>query len=263
LLASFPGPLLPAFASDEATDFRAFFAAPGLSARGSALAQHLRSPLLVGMILTTGMLPGTVLGQPAPVSIITSSAEGASVRKRQRLAVKLLAVWLWLVVGSSAFAARLLSATVQLNGQTALHSTYQDDDFWGAPPGAATVWRYLGKEPLWVEKGTQVQADAADPLRATLRGILVIRLQHVDRLIVEAKTAELTLIRANPSSDKWFLPAGEVERLAQANDIPAVPSLTLFERASTWLGLSIAAVVLVVSISAWLLIRRRREPSSE
>jgi hypothetical protein len=167
-------------------------------------------------------------------------------------------VWLWLATGSSAFAARLLSATVRLNGQTVLHSKYQDDDFWSAPPGAATVWTYLGKEPLWVEKGAQVQADAADPVRAKLRGSLVIRLQHVDRLIVEAKAAELTLIRADPSSDKWFLPAEEVERLAQANGIPAVSSLPLVERPSTWLGLDIAAVVLVVSVSVWLLIRRRR-----
>jgi hypothetical protein len=180
------------------------------------------------------------------------------VRKHQSLAVSLLAVWLWLALGSSAFAARLLGATVQLNGQTVLQSKYQDDDFWGAP----TVWRYLGKEPLLVEKGAQVQADVADPLRAKLRGSLVIRIQHVDRLIVEAKAGELTLIRADPSSDKWFLPAEEVERLAQANSIPAVPSLTLFERTSTWFGLSIAAVVLVVSISAWLS-RRRREPSGE
>jgi hypothetical protein len=172
-------------------------------------------------------------------------------------------VWLWLALGNSAFAARLLSATVQLNGQTVLHSKYQDDDFWGAPPGAATVWRYLGKEPLWVEKGAEVQADAADPLRAKLQGNVVIRLQHVDRLIAEAKAADLTLIRADPSSDKWFLPAEGVERLAQANGIPAVPSPTPIERASTWLGLSIAAGVLVMSISTWLLIRRRRQPSSE
>ena len=182
-------------------------------------------------------------------------------RKRQRLVVSFLGVWLWLALGSSAFAARLLSATVQLNGQTLLHSTYQDNDFWGAPD-AATVWRYLGKEPLWVEKGAQVQADAADPSQASLRGDLIIRLQHVDRLIVSAKATELTLIRSDPSSDNWFLPAEEVERLAQTNGIPAVPTLTLFERASSWFGVSIVAVVLVV-MSAWLLIRRRRQPSSE
>jgi hypothetical protein len=164
---------------------------------------------------------------------------------------------------SSTFAARLVSATVQLNGQTVLHSTYQDEDFWGAPPGAATVWRYLRKEPLWVEPGAQVQADATDSLQAKLRGLLIIRLQHVNRLIVDAKAAELTLIRTAPSSDKWFVPAEEVERLAQANGIPAVPSLTLFERASTWLGLGIATVVLIVSLSAWPWIRRRRQASSE
>jgi hypothetical protein len=100
-------------------------------------------------------------------------------------------------------------------------------------------------------------------LQAKLRGFVIIRLQHGDRLIVEAKAAELTLIRAAPSSDNWSVPAEEVERLAQANGIPAVPSPTFFERASKRLGLGIATVVLVVSVSVWPLIRRRRQQSSE
>lgn len=187
-------------------------------------------------------------------------------RNRRRLAVSLLAVWLWLAMDSSAFAARLLSATFQQNGQTVLMTKYQDDDMWGAPPGAATVWRYLGKKPLWVEEGATIQADAADPLQAKLRGALVIRLQHVDRVIVEAKAAELTLIRADPSGDQWFLAVEEVERLARANGIPDVPSPTPFQRASTWLGLGVAVavvfmvVVVVVGIGAWVLLRARRRP---
>jgi hypothetical protein len=75
-----------------------------------------------------------------------------------------------------------------------------------------------------------------------------------------AKSAELRLIRADSSSDKWFLPAEEVERLAQANGISAVPSVMGFEHARTCLGPSIAAVV-VVTISAWLISKRRRQPS--
>jgi hypothetical protein len=175
------------------------------------------------------------------------------------LDVTLLATGLWLFLPGSAFAARLVSAIVQLDGQTVLSSTYQDDDFWGAPPGGATVWRYLGKEPMWAEKTVRVTGEAAEPLRAKLKGILVIRLQHVDSPIVEAKASELTLIRADPSSDKWFLPAEEVERLAEANGIPGLPSPSLFQPAITWLGLSLAAVVLVGSISVWLLFRRRQE----
>jgi hypothetical protein len=166
-------------------------------------------------------------------------------------------------MGSSALAARLLTATFQLNSQTVLHTKYQDNDMWGAPPGAATVWRYLGKKPLSAKQGAQVQADATDPLQAKLRGTLVIRLQHVNRVIVEAKAAELTLIRGDPSGDQWFLPVEEVERLAQANGIPDVPSTTLFQRASTWLVPSVAAAVVIVSIGAWLLLRARGRPLGE
>jgi hypothetical protein len=174
--------------------------------------------------------------------------------------VSLLAASLWLSLGSSAFAARLVKATVQLDGQTVLHSTYQDDDY----ADAATVWRYLSKEPLWVENGAQVKADAAEPLQAKLRGSLVIRLQHVDRLIVESKASELTLIRSGPASDKWFLPVAEVERIAQANGIPNVPSPDLFERGDAWLWPIVAAtVVLVIGISVGLLIKARRRPSGD
>jgi hypothetical protein len=181
------------------------------------------------------------------------------VKLGQGLAVNLLAAGLWLFLTGSAFAARLVTAIVQLDGQTVLSLTYQDDDFWGAPPGAATVWRYLGKEPMWAEKNVRGTGEAAEPLQAKLKGTLVIRLQHVDSPIVEAKASELTLIRADPSSDKWFLPAEEVERLAEANGIPGLPSPSLFQPAITWLGLSIAAIVLVGSISVWLLFRRRQE----
>jgi hypothetical protein len=179
--------------------------------------------------------------------LILSSAGGASVRMGRHVAVSLLAAGLWLSMHGSAFAARLVRATVQLDGQTVLHSTYQDDDFWGAPPGAATVWRYLGKEPMWVENGVQFTADAAEPLRVKLKGDLVIRLQHRD-LIGEAKASELTLIRADASSDKWFLPVDEVERIALANGIPNVPS-SFWERTGVWLGVIVAAIVVVVSVN--------------
>src|SRR5262249_30193633 len=105
---------------------------------------------------------------------------------------------------------------------------------------------------------------AVEPTQAKLRGNLVIRLLHVDRLIVEAKAAELTLIREGPSSDKWFLSAEEVERLAQANGIPAEPAPSLFERGGTWLGLVVAAAVAaVVSMCGWLFLRARRQPAAE
>jgi hypothetical protein len=82
-------------------------------------------------------------------------------------------------------------------------------------------------------------------------------------VIVEAKATELTLIRADPSGDQWFIPVEEVERLAQANGIPGVPSPSLFHGASTQLGVSVAAAVVVVIIGAWLFLRARRWPPGE
>ena len=177
----------------------------------------------------------------------------------QRFAMNLLAAGLWLFLPGSAFGARLLTAIVQLDGQTVLSSKYQDDDFWGHPPGPAIVWRYLGKEPMWTEEPMRITADAAEPLQAKLKASLVIRVQHVDHLIVQAKASELTLIRTDISSDRWFLPPEDVERLAQANGIPGLRSPSHVQPTRTSLGPSIVAIALVGSISAWLLIRRRQQ----
>ncbi len=156
----------------------------------------------------------------------------------------LLAGLLCLVLVNSALAARFLTAIFQVDGQTVLESAYEDDDWFGPPPGAQVVWRYLAKEPLGVERKSLISVDRADPLKAKLRGHVVIRIQHVDRLIIERETSELRLIRTTPSSERWFVPTEEVERVAKGLPPPNDPRLLLS-----------VVLVLVTVIAAWLMYR--------
>ncbi len=89
-----------------------------------------------------------------------------------------------------------------------------------------------------------ISVDRADPLKAKLRGHVVIRIQHVDRLIIARETSELRLIRTTPSSERWFVPAEEVERVAKGLPPPNDPRLLLS-----------VVLVLVTVIAAWLMYR--------
>jgi hypothetical protein len=170
----------------------------------------------------------------------------------------LLTLVLWLLVGDSTLAARLLHATVELDGEVVLSSSYTSPD----SAAAATVWRYLSQESYHTEISPKVELDSADPLRANLHGSIVICIRHVERVIVEAKATELTLIRAQPTSDQWFLPQGEIERLAQSNGIPDPPVVdpSMFEL--LWWLVPLAVVGLLIAtvlvMALWLLSRSKR-----
>src|SRR5262249_41240641 len=147
-----------------------------------------------------------------------------SVRVRLSLPVSLLAGVLWLLSDGSASAARHLKGTVELNDKVVLRTSFDD----GNEP-VPVLWRQLGEDVLWEEEAAKIDPDAADASAAKLRGALVIRIYHVDRLLVEAKADELSLKRAGPAGDRWSIPMAEVERIAQANGIPNPPSPTLFQ----------------------------------
>lgn len=168
----------------------------------------------------------------------------------------LLAVLIVLGAGRPASAARALTATVEVDGRIVLQTFYTDDGL--QPP--ERVWRLLGREPGHATTAA-IPADAADPSRAALRGDLVVRIRHVDRTIVEAKASELTLVRAEPSGDRWFLPGEEVERVAHANGIPRPSPLALSERetmlAVLWGGG--ATLVVVLALTTLWRVRRRRQ----
>jgi hypothetical protein len=133
-------------------------------------------------------------------------------------------VWLALLLcqqwPGAALAARLLTAAVECNEQCVLRTAYQDD----GRQDAAIVWQYLDRKPLWSEGATTIVADAADPLKATLQGKVMIRVQHGNRIIVAARTDTLCLARTDSANQDWFLAAGEIERIGHDNGLKSASS---------------------------------------
>ena len=182
----------------------------------------------------------------------------SELRCRWKVGVSLLALLAAAALADeSAFAARLLTATVEVDGQLVLQTAYSDS----GTEKPATVWRYLAGEPGWAETA-KIQADEAEPQRARLKGNIVIRIQHVDRQIVQANASELELVRIGLPGDRWFLPETEVERLAAASGIsppPVLPSWT--GPLWPWLAVGAAMVIGLIVLLGFSFALRR--PSRE
>jgi len=160
----------------------------------------------------------------------------------------------------SAAAARLLQVHVECDGQLVLH-TYYDD---GGRADAATVWRYLGRQPIMVEEETAtVDPDAESPLQATLEGDILIKFSHVDRVLAQAELSRLALIRLDDQSSMWFLSEQEVERTATIAGLgppSTIPEIDFFA-ISILVGFALLAVLfLVIVIVVVSLVRRARTP---
>jgi len=176
---------------------------------------------------------------------------------RPNVGVSLLALLAAALAGESAFAARLLTATVEVDGKLVLQTAYDDN----GTEKAATVWRYLAGEPSWAETA-KIRPDEADPQRAQLNGNIVIRIQHVDRPIVQATASELELVRIGSPGDRWFLPDAEVERLAAASGIGRPTASSAFGGPMwPWIVGGLAAMVAVLALLA-LVARPRSRPDA-
>jgi hypothetical protein len=142
----------------------------------------------------------------------------------RRLAAILLFAGL-MIGGKSACAARLIHVTFERDGRVLLETYYED----GGLADAATVWRYLGRKPIMIEKSPLVLANTTDPLRAHLDGEVTISVLHAGRLIARAKVSGLTLVRGEPGNAQWFVPVDEVERTARVAGLgPAVSRGTVW-----------------------------------
>lgn len=162
-----------------------------------------------------------------------------------------------------ASAARLLQVYIEHDGNVVAH-TYYDD---GGRADAATVWRYLKQPPIMVDDDvTAVAADANSPLEATLQGELIVRFQHVDNVLAQARLSTLTLCRTEEQTRAWFLPALEVERtagvagLGPPSRLPTVTTMPVGLLAVVALSLVILVGLL---IAVTLLVSRRPAKENE
>ncbi|MBC8876144.1 MAG: hypothetical protein H8E44_42505 [Planctomycetes bacterium] len=185
-------------------------------------------------------------------------------QKQKYLRIAAFSATIFAVIGmvrcESASAARLLQVHVERDGQLVLH-TYYDD---GGKADAATVWRYLGRQPIMLEEETMsVEPDTQNPLRATVDGDILIRFSHVDRVLAQTKLTRLNLIRSDAQSSMWFLSEQEVERTATIAGLgppSAVPEVDFFA-VSVLVGFALLVVVfLVFVVVVASLVRRARTP---
>ena len=159
--------------------------------------------------------------------------------------MSLAAGMLWLRAENPVQAARFLQATVELDGKVVLSTTLSDD---GTSPGEV-LWRQL-EGCSWNEESLKIPADPSDASRAKLRGALVFRIRHVDRILSEAKADELSLERRGFTTNLWSIPREEVERIARANGFAIPPPPSRLRAEVLWFWAAVAVFFLL--IGAWI-----------
>ncbi len=119
------------------------------------------------------------------------------------LSAPLLALGVLLVSSQAVFAARLVRFQVSVDGKVVMTTSTGDDGH----PGGDAVWRELSRLPLEEVKGFEVQPDADDELRATLKGHIVIESSYAGR----AEVQQLKLVKESKLAP-WQIEPAEVER---------------------------------------------------
>jgi hypothetical protein len=108
---------------------------------------------------------------------------------------------------AEARAARVLSISITVDGQERLRAAGGDN---GESPAVA-VWQRLTSTELKPPEGAEpVPADVLDPLRATVRGNIVIDVSYAGK----AQVTEVHLVRRTPSS-AWTVDPADVERIGR------------------------------------------------
>jgi hypothetical protein len=122
-----------------------------------------------------------------------------------------LSTLLCLIGAVPAFAERTVTVSIKLDGRDVLRSEYLDD----GTAGPVDVWRdVLHKPPRAEPSLADVPADQGSPLRASLKGAIVLRIEAEGAVLGEAHLKELTLHRKNPGNNLWYLDNDEVYRTA-------------------------------------------------
>ncbi|HKB05199.1 MAG TPA: hypothetical protein VKD90_23445 [Gemmataceae bacterium] len=103
---------------------------------------------------------------------------------------------------------RTLKFTVSINGELRLSGDGADNG--QAPP--EVVWRRLATTPLHpVEGAAPIAADPTSPLRALVRGNILVEVSTAGR----AQTTELRLVRSTPTSG-WTVAPEDVNQLGRS-----------------------------------------------
>jgi len=127
-----------------------------------------------------------------------------------RFPLHIFAVGVLLACSQPAFAVRLVRFEIAIDGKVVLATSTGDHG-----EVADTVWRYLKRLELGPVKGYKVETDSDDPLRATLKGKVVIETFEGGR----AEVAELKLVRERDSA-RWKIDPAEVERTFKSRTMP-------------------------------------------
>jgi hypothetical protein len=108
---------------------------------------------------------------------------------------------------------KVLTMEVHQNDQLVLRTVFHAPD----SESPAKLWRYASQEPSHSEAEVlRVKPDPGDPLHATLKGTIRIRILHTTTLQTTALLTDLELVRRAADTPKWFLPESEVERATRA-----------------------------------------------
>lgn len=104
---------------------------------------------------------------------------------------------------------RLLHLEVYQTDQLMLRTTFAAPD----RERPADFWRRAGAEPFASdEQVARVKPDDGNPLRATLTGLVRIKILHLDRLMTSVSLTNVVLLRSTPASFRWYLAPEEVQR---------------------------------------------------
>lgn len=124
-------------------------------------------------------------------------------RRRKRASVQVLVTLALLLAGSrGAFAVQLVRYQISLDGKPILTTSTA-----GHNEDPDTIWRFLKRLPLRSVKGYHIVPDADEPMRATLRGSIIVQVDEGGL----AEVYELRLAR-QAEGGAWTMAEIEVNR---------------------------------------------------
>ncbi len=130
--------------------------------------------------------------------------------KNMRRTMGLLLVLIAATLAGCSFPGRkVLTMEVHQDDQLVLRTVFDAPD----SESPAKLWRRAGQEPSHSEEEVlRVKPDPGDPLHATLKGAIRIKILHTTSPQTTASLTDLKLVRRTANTSRWFLPESEVER---------------------------------------------------